>query len=390
MSSGAGPTRRPVGRTVGRPVSPTLAGLGVDAVYGAPLDGVPVIPVPPDLAPLFADAHRRLTHRPAAVHDGGGAVVDPGTGRPPAPPAPVDGWVEPDAAAVERLRSARSPAVLAGPGVVSAGAVPGLHALAVAGSVGVLNTWGAKGVFDWRSRHHLATVGLQARDFELGGLADADLIVAVGLDPRETLADWRLAPVLELAPGELDPLAERWHRPRTEIAVPPIRAGLAAVTRSGWQVEDAPLPPTRVTQHYSQVLGATGLVAADPGTAGFWVARTFATRGVGGAHVPSDASARGVAIACVTVARLRQPGRPALAVVDDVGAAERRLLDAAAELGVAVPVEAWAPDGERLGAAAHRTRLERLLREGGIATIGVDGSQMDEIVAVAGDVVAWT
>ncbi|HEX6238833.1 MAG TPA: hypothetical protein VFZ68_16660 [Acidimicrobiales bacterium] len=386
MSAGAGPPRR----AARQPVPSALADLGVDAVYGAPLDGVPVIPVPPDLAPLFADAHRRLTHRPAAVHDGGGALVDPRTGAPPEPAAPVDGWVEPDDAVVQRLRSAGSPAVLAGPGVVSAAAVPGLHALAVAGSVGVLNTWGAKGVFDWRSRHHLATVGLQARDFELGGLAEADLIVAVGLDPRETLADWRLAPVLELAPGELDPLAERWHRPRAEIAVPPIRSGLAAVTQSGWRVEDAPLPPTRVTQHYGQVLGAAGLVAADPGTAGFWVARTFATRGVGGAHVPSDASARGFAIACVTVARLQQPGRVALAVVDDAGAAEQRLLDAAAALGVGVPVEVWAPDGERLGAAAHRRRLARLLRTGGIATIGVDGSQMDEILAVAGDVVAWT
>src|SRR5262249_44609558 len=82
-----------------------------------------------------------------------------------------------------------------GPGVVADGAVPGLHALAAAAHVGVLNTWGAKGVFDWRSRHHLATAGLQARDFPLGGMAGADLIVATGLDGREVAeAAWRLAP----------------------------------------------------------------------------------------------------------------------------------------------------------------------------------------------------
>ena len=49
-------------------------------------------------------------------------------------------------------------------------------------------------------RNLLATVGLQALDFSRGGLADADLIVATGVDEREALADWRLAPVVEVAP----------------------------------------------------------------------------------------------------------------------------------------------------------------------------------------------
>ena len=62
-------------------------------------------------------------------------------------------------------------------------AVPGLHDLAVSAGIGVLNTWGAKGVFDWRSQHHLATIGLQADDFVLSGLDEADLIIATGLDP---------------------------------------------------------------------------------------------------------------------------------------------------------------------------------------------------------------
>ena len=63
----------------------------------------------------------------------------------------------------------------------------------------MLNTWGAKGVFDWRSPHHLATAGLQAWDFERGGLADADLIITTGLDEREVLAEWELAPVVDVA-----------------------------------------------------------------------------------------------------------------------------------------------------------------------------------------------
>ena len=139
--------------------------------------------------------------------------------------------------------------VLAGPGVVEDRATPGLNALAAAGTLGVLNTWGAKGVLDWRSRHHWATVGLQARDFELGGLGAADLIVATGVDPREAPPErWHLAPVLDVPPGSLGPLAEQCRRPDAELSMPPLRDALAAVTRQGWAGEGAPLAPTRAMQ----------------------------------------------------------------------------------------------------------------------------------------------
>ncbi|HEY8545812.1 MAG TPA: hypothetical protein VIL36_12220 [Acidimicrobiales bacterium] len=357
-----------------------------DAVYGEPLDGVAVggravVEVPVDLASLLAEAHRRLRGRPAAVHRGDGVLPDP--------PAPPERWVAPPDDVVAALVAAERPAVLAGPGVVQDGAVAGLHALAAAGSLGVLNTWGAKGVFDWRSRHHLATVGLQALDFARGGLAGADLIVATGVDGREAAGDWRLAPVVEVAPGMLGPLAEAWSRPRADIAVPPLRADLARVTQAGWAVAAAPLPPSRVTRHYAEVLGPGGVVAADPGVAGYWVARTFATSGLGGAQVPADPGGVGFAVAAAIVAGLFDPARPVLAVVDRVGEVHERLLEVAARLGVPVPVEVWDAGGELLDAPAHLRRLEGLLATGGRATLATDPSQLAAMVEVAGPVVAW-
>ena len=97
---------------------------------------------------------------------------------PPVPPD--DNWLEPADETVEAVGAAATLVLLAGPGVIRHVAVPGLHDLAVSAGVGVLNTWGAKGVFDWRSRHHLATIGLQADDFVLSGLDRADLIIATG------------------------------------------------------------------------------------------------------------------------------------------------------------------------------------------------------------------
>jgi thiamine pyrophosphate-dependent acetolactate synthase large subunit-like protein len=426
--------------TNGHLIARTLRSAGIDAVYGLPLAGVGVVAVTAtQVATLMAGAHRRVQGRPAAVHMGDGniavgdaggagrsavavtsvddllAAVDPlhsaaRTGGlsvtieldpdAPAPdilppqPTPVDRWVEPNDQLVATLAAATRPVVLAGPGVVRDGSVPGLHAAAAAANLGVLNTWGAKGVFDWRSRHHLATAGLQARDFELGGLADADLIVATGVDPAEAPDDrWRLAPVAEVAPGALDPLAGRWSRPLGDIAAPPLREELARVTQEGWVSVSTPLAPSRVTRHYSQVFGAGGLVAADPGVAGYWVARTFATTELGGAQVPASGGGQGFAVACATVARLCAPNRPVLAAVDGpLADVVLEALEAASRLGVVVPVEAWGTDGDGIGADLHLARLRRLLHADhpGVVGLATDATQLDRMISVAGDVIAWT
>jgi hypothetical protein len=408
---------------------------GVDAVYGRPFGDLAVIDVPDAVGDLFALAHSRIHGVRAAVHAGNGVFRLPGTGGAPAPvtvaapeaiapaaffgdvgveleatfdpdhvatPSPViptpvpDGWEEPPPEAVDAMRAAGRITVLAGPGVIRAAAVPGLHDLAVAGGLGVLNTWGAKGIFHWRSRHHLATIGLQADDFALGGLRDADLILATGLDQLESPDPrWQLAPSLVIDPTALAALAE--HAPRRDgaPAMPPLRAALAAVTQRGWQVERGPLPPSRVTLQYGECVAAGGLVAADAGVAGYWVARTLGTTRLGGVVVPAHARA-GFAAACVAVARLHHPHRPALAVVDPATAAETELVrDAAHQLGVHVPIEVWAADGERLDAAAHRARLLELMRMEEPApaappTLATDPRQLDEMVEAAGPVVAWT
>lgn len=433
--------------TAGRLLERVLRSAGIDAVYGLPLAGVDVVPVASvAVAALMAEAHGRVHGRPAAVHRGDGrlavaqvaqvasaagrdddaplvaasvddllAAVAPlhaaarGGGRAvrldldpqrtvgdvvPPPPPPTEGWVEPDDDLVATLVAARRPVVLAGPGVVAARAVPGLHAVAAAAHLGVVNTWGAKGVFHWRSRHHLATAGLQERDFELAGFGDADLIVATGLDPAEAGGDrWRCAPAVDVAPEALAPLSARWWRPGGEIAVPPLRVELARVTQEGWASTTTPLAPSLVTRHYSEVFGAGGLVAADPGTAGYWVARTFATTELGGVQVPAAAGSAGFAVACAAVARLRSPARPVLAVVDaPVADVVHDALAAAARLGVPVPVEVWRGAGPQVGADDHVARLRALAHASTpvLVEVATDDAQLAAMADAAGEIVAWT
>jgi hypothetical protein len=406
----------------------------IDAVYGRPLPGVRVVAVDdPMVAARLAAAHWRVHRAGAAVHAGDGrlllgptppagteiVVTDPGglldsvatSAAPPgalrldldlaapapdvlpAAPSPGDGWLEPDPGLVEKLTCARSPVVLAGPGVVANDAVAELNAFVAAWDLGVLNTWGAKGVLHWRSRHHWATVGLQARDFELGGLATADLIVGAGVDADEAPADrWQLAPVVEAPTHCLAPLAEHRSRPGRGLDVPPLRSALASVTQDGWTSDAAPLAPSRATRHYGLCFARGGLVAADPGVAGYWVARTLPTTEVGAAQVPAHADEGGFAVACALVARLRRPRRPVLAAVDGpVTASVERVLDAARRLEVSIPLEVWDPAGPPLDPASHLERLERLAvaHDPAPVSVATHPAQLDRMLDVAGPIVAW-
>lgn len=418
-------------------LSRLLSAAGIEAVYGQPVPGLPVVEVrDPAVAPVFAAAHRRVHGVGAAVHHDGWLLVDGavlGAGalavavRTPddlaglldrlvaAPPggtvvhldADLDAivvdpgivpevrprWIAADPDVLAVLEGATEPVVLAGPGIVHDGAVGGLHAFAAAGGVGVLNTWGAKGVYDWRSRHHWATIGLQELDFELGGLAVADLIVATGLDARESPESrWRLAPSITVPPGMLDALSEHWVRPRADIAMPVLRDRLGAVAQAGWASSGSPMPPSRVTLSYAEAFGSGGMVAADPGTAGYWVARTFTTTELGGAIVPAEADAHGVAAAAVVIARLARPGRRTLAVVDGpVSEIVMAVLEVGDALGAPVGVEVWDPSGPRLDVDAHRDRLRSLaaVERSIVAPLATDGRQMAQMIDAAGPVVAW-
>jgi hypothetical protein len=410
---------------------------GIDATYGAPFGALEVVPVAGTAAPLFARAHQRVHGSRAAVHQGDGVFWLPGLEPGPRlavevdsaealvaaavtlpsrevelhvtldPTQPVeesapwprasdDSWVVPSDETVETVRSAATLVLLAGPGIISHMAVPGLHDLAVSAGIGVLNTWGAKGVFDWRSQHHLATIGLQADDFVLSGLDEADLIIATGLDRAESPEErWRLAPALTIPPAGLATLAERCGTDRRRpMTMPPLRARLAEVTQRGWGVRAAPLPPSSATMHYGECVAAGALVAADAGNAGYWVARTLGTTRLGAVIVPAT-SLPGFAAACAAVSLLRRPNRPALAVIDRTEAeATAAMVDAAAALGVRVPVEAWDPDGDRLDADAHRDRLRNLILGAlpageRLCTLATDRHQLSEMIEAAGPIVAW-
>ncbi|MFZ6004725.1 MAG: hypothetical protein ACOYXM_12435 [Actinomycetota bacterium] len=238
--------------------------------------------------------------------------------------------------------------ILVGPGVVAAGRVAELRALAARVGCGVVNTWGAKGVFRWDDPLHFGTAGLQARDFELAGLADVDVLVTCGLDPAEVTSEPWLgrAEVIDVPPDDLATV--ELDLPEGTLDRPPLYTALAAVV--GPMYEQPGSPPARAAA-LAAALPERGLVVAEPGPIGFWIARTFPTSVPGSVLVPAagrpqvawraaqEAALQGREVTLVTAAL---PGAPISGVRLEVWDASEVDLDPAPLVAVAGEIVAWA------------------------------------------------
>ena len=106
-------------------------------------------------------------------------VAKPLTVNQPFPPEPPQEQVE---RAARLISEARNPMILAGNGVVRAGAWKHLADFAEQLNIPVANTFMAKGVTPFRNRTTLASAGLQANDYVSCGFSRADVIICVGYD----------------------------------------------------------------------------------------------------------------------------------------------------------------------------------------------------------------
>lgn len=282
--------------------------------------------------------------------------------------------------------------VLAGPGVIDDGALDGLRAFADGGGLGVANTWGAKGVFSWDSPHHLGTCGLQARDFELLGWSDAATILTTGLTDEVDERHYALAPVVDIPPADLADLAGMVRAdsaPTNELY-----ARLAAIAQPGYADDKVPLHPARAAKDLGATLPDGGLVVADPGVAGLWVARTFPTP----ALAPDEPrrvvvpARREPGIATRLASDAARAGRAAVAVTTDPPDPEtRRLLDVANDERLDLVVVAWGEAGTLRDADDHAVRLAAALVTHGVTVVDVPVALEDTrlLVDAAGDVIAW-
>ena len=260
----------------------------------------------------------------------------------PMPQAPLESVL----AAAGAIRSAERPVILAGNGVIRAGASIPLRELAVAQGIGVAETFMAKGAMASDDPLWLGTVGLEPGDYELAGFRDADLVMCVGYDLVEHApSHWnpdaaKRIVCLDTVAAEVDAhfqcevevtgeLGSSLERLREQLSSEPAgrptrptasRLSDLVISHLAHGLEDIafPLRPGRALAELRR-LPEDAIVVSDVGLHKLWLARLYPTRRPQTVFVPNGLAGMGVGLPMGIAAKLVHPERPVVCVSGDGG-----------------------------------------------------------------------
>lgn len=294
--------------------------------------------------PVHVDVPQDTIREPVELAAAGYAVSPP-----PAPPAPAAGAVA-DVAA--RLARSRRPLLLAGNGVLLAGAADDLVALAETAQVPVLTTLGGKGSIP---EHHPLAVGVAGRYSRTVSneiARGADLVLAIGTDLGGLASDTYTLPAAETDVVQVDLSPERIGQTRAVAAALIADAGafcraltgaLAGASpsapqdawreqvrarRDAWQERfdavaarpaEGHVRPEAVVAILRELADERDLLVADTGFMGAWGGSLFPVHATGRTFLRA-AGTLGWAFPAVLGAQMAAPaGRRAFALVGDGG-----------------------------------------------------------------------
>jgi acetolactate synthase-1/2/3 large subunit len=288
------------------------------------------------------------SEKPGATHlelpeDVMGAPLDASPLERHAPVQPEPGEKELERAA-QLIDAAESPIALVGNGAIRAHASRALRAFVHTTGIPVAETFMAKGLVDFDDPHSLGTVGLQARDYEMAGFEDADLVIAIGYDLVEHAPkNWnprrdKEIVVIDSVAAEID----EYFIPQVELIgdIKHVLARLAAGCHRApehppsWcslhglvvgALEEArgddhfPLRPARVLWDIRQALGPQDMLVSDVGLHKLWIGRMFPAHEPGTVLIANGLAGMGFALPTAIACKLVYPQRGVVAVSGDAG-----------------------------------------------------------------------
>lgn len=255
------------------------------------------------------------------------------------PDAPAPGQVE---RAVDILRKAKRPVVLAGHGAARGNATAALVRFSEAFGIPVANTFHGKGVMPDDHPNSIGTLGFMRHDYVNFGFDNADVVITVGYELQE------------FDPVRINPQADKKiihiHRFPAEVdahysvdvgIIGDIGASLDALTDAldghayeadpevpghgllaeefarGQQDSRYPLAPARVVADTRAALGRSDVVLVDTGATKMWMARLYPTYECNTCLVSNGLSTMGFALPGALGVKLARPDTKVLAVVGD-------------------------------------------------------------------------
>lgn len=253
--------------------------------------------------------------------------------------APAPGQVE---RAVDILRQAKRPVVLAGHGAARGNATAALVRFSDEFGIPVANTFHGKGVMPDDHPNSIGTLGFMRHDYVNFGFDNADVVIAVGYELQE------------FDPVRINPQADKKiihiHRFPAEVdahysvdvgIIGDISASLDALTAGldghayeadpevpghgllaeefsrGQEDSRYPLAPARVVADTRAALGRNDVVLVDTGATKMWMARLYPTYECNTCLVSNGLSTMGFALPGALGVKLARPESKVLAVVGD-------------------------------------------------------------------------
>lgn len=277
-------------------------------------------------------------------------------GGPPRRPAPDPIAIE---RAVEILRRAANPIVLAGNGAVRARASERLQRLVDATGIMVVHTFMGKGAVSDRDPHSLFTAGLGSRDHVTEVFEKADVVVTLGYDMIEWHPDrWNTGRDKSIIHIDFEPAEVDGHYACAVEVVGDIASSLAAIVErvegvrfdvpafrhirehvaselgfhDGEAPSDAsadavaavtsdafPMKPQRIVRDVRRFLDDDDILVCDVGAHKMWVARYFPTHAPNTCIISNGFCSMGIALPGAIGAKMVRPERTVLALCGDGG-----------------------------------------------------------------------
>ncbi len=284
--------------------------------------------------------------------------------RPESSPAALD-------AAVERLRAARRPIIIAGNGCIRTRASHALRDFCGATGIGVMSTFMAKGAVDLNAEYSLFTVGLSQRDIVSSALDDADLVLTIGFDmveyhPRLWNGDASKRIVhADFIPSEIDEyfqpevelvgdIAATLNALRTRLLAAGVpeydlaqqRAAARDMREEIAQHADdrtaGSIKPQKAIADLRAVLGPSDILLSDVGAHKMWIARHYHCHEPNTCLIPNGFCSMGFSLPGAIAASLVYPDRNIVGLSGDGGFLMNvQEMETATRLGVPITMVVW-------------------------------------------------
>ncbi len=295
----------------------------------------------------------------AAMQVEGKAPLKVQSAKPPVPPA------QKITQAAELISNASYPLIMAGNGVVRAGANEALVRFAEKLNIPVATTFMAKGSIPFSHDLSLGTVGLQAHDYVACGFDRADVVICIGYDMIEYHPHlWNQEKAnqiihIDMSPAEvdehyilecgvvgdigaaLDGIAAE-ARPQTGSKAQTLRETIVEELTTHESNTAFPMVPQRIILDLRKALQPDDIVVSDVGAHKMWMARMYQAERPNTCIISNGFASMGIGLPGAIAAKLAYPDRTALTVTGDAGfLMNSQEIETALRIGVAIVILVW-------------------------------------------------